>query len=205
MADRLFASTATLRRSRGPGNRGPGDGDPGDGFIPGTILLGRYRVIRLLGRGGMANVYQADDLKLGEPVALKFLSAQASSNPEALARLFREVRHGRQVAHPNVCRLYDIAEVDERHCIAMEFVEGVDLGSLLRRVGRLPYETALRVSRDLCAGVSAAHQVGLLHRDLKPANVMIDGHGAPKITDFGIAAFSHEISSDELCGTPNYT
>ncbi|HMC22575.1 MAG TPA: serine/threonine-protein kinase, partial [Thermoanaerobaculia bacterium] len=199
MADSPLVSTATFRRGKGPGN-----GGPGDGFTPGTILLGRYRVIRLLGKGGMAEVYQADDLKLGESVALKFLSTQANSNPGALEWLFRELRNGRQVAHPNVCRLYDIVEVDERHCIAMEFVEGVDLASLLRQVGRLPYEKALRVSRDLCAGVAAAHQVGLLHRDLKPANVMIDGHGAPKITDFGIAAFSHEISSDELCGTPNY-
>lgn len=199
MADPLLVSTATLRQGLGPENRGQAIG-----FTPGTILLGRYRVIRLLGRGGMGEVYQADDLKLGEPVALKFLSTQASSNPEALERLFRELRHGRQVAHPNVCRLYDIVEVEERHCIAMEFVEGVDLGSLLRQVGRLPYEKALRVSRDLCAGVAAAHRVGLLHRDLKPANVMIDGHGTPKITDFGIAAFSNEISRDELCGTPNY-
>jgi serine/threonine-protein kinase len=172
-------------------------------FTPGTVLLGRYRIIRLLGRGGMAEVYHADDLKLGEPVALKFLSTQAT-NPKALDRLYGELRNGRKVAHPNVCRLYDIVEEGERHFIAMEFVEGVDLASLLRQVGRLSYEKALRVSRDLCAGVAAAHQVGLVHRDLKPANVMINGRGTAKITDFGIAAFSNEISDDDSCGTPNY-
>jgi serine/threonine-protein kinase len=152
----------------------------------------------------MAEVYQADDLKLGEAVSLKFLSTPITSNPGALERLYRELRNGRKVAHPNVCRLYDIVEAEERHFIAMEFVAGMDLASLLQQVGRLPYEKALRVSRDLCAGVAAAHQVGLLHRDLKPANVMIDGRGTPKITDFGISAFSNEISKDDLCGTLNY-
>ena len=190
--------TKTFRRGSGPGN--PGGGSV---FTPGTVLLERYRIIRLLGKGGMAEVYQADDLKLGEPVALKFLSTVKGSDG-ALDRLYRELRNGRKVAHPNVCRLYDIVEVGERHFITMEFVEGEDLAFVLRQVGRYPYEKAIRVARDLCAGVSAAHQVGLLHRDLKPANVMIDGRGTPKITDFGIAAFSHEIHPDDVSGTPNY-
>ena len=197
MAAASNSSTETFRQ--------PGGGERRErplGFTPGTVLLGRYRIIKVLGRGGMAEVYQADDLKLGEPVALKFLSSAPS--PLALNRLYNEVRNGRRVAHPNVCRIYDVVEDGPRHFIAMEYVDGDDLESLLQRVGRLPYENALRVSRDLCAGVAAAHDAGLLHRDLKPANVIIDGRGSPKITDFGIAAFHDEKARNELSGTLSY-
>ncbi len=197
MTSPLLSSTDTVRQEGVPSIDGV------LGFTPGTILLRRYRIIKLLGRGGMAEVYLADDLKLGEAVALKFLPADRP-NPAMLDRLFREVRNGRQVAHPNVCRIYDVVEDERRHFIAMEYVDGVDLASLLKQVGRLPHEKALRVARDLCAGVAAAHAVGLLHRDLKPANVMIDGRGSPKVTDFGIAAFTHETSRNERSGTPIY-
>src|SRR5712692_2056054 len=138
-------------------------------LTPGTVLGGRYRVVSLIGSGGMGEVYRADDLKLGQPVALKFLSRRA--DPQ---RLVEEVRVGRQVSHPNVCRLYDIAEVDGHLFITMEFVDGEDLASLLRRIGRLPSEKALMLTRDICAGLAAGHEKGVIHRDLKPANVMID-------------------------------
>ena len=97
------------------------------------------------------------------------------------------MRIGRQVSHPNVCRLYDIAEVDGQLFITMEFVDGEDLASLLRRIGRLPSEKALMLTRDICAGLAAAHDKGVIHRDLKPANVMIDGRGRARVTDFGLA------------------
>jgi len=166
-------------------------------LTPGTILGGRYRIVSLVGSGGMGQVYRADDLKLGQTVALKFLAHQRSDD-----RIYDEVRIGRQISHPNVCRLYDIAEVDGRQFITMEFVDGEDLASLLRRIGRLPAEKALMLTRDLCAGLAAAHEKGVIHRDLKPANVMIDGRGRGRITDFGLALAGE--GSRELAGTPLY-
>src|SRR5256712_1242010 len=169
-------------------------------LTPGTILGDRYRIVSLVGAGGMGQVYRADDLKLGQSVALKFLAHHGDS-----ARLYEEVRIGRQVSHPNVCRLYDIAEVDGQLFITMEFVDGEDLASLLRRIGRLPSEKALMLTRDICAGLAAAHDKGVIHRDLKPANVMIDGRGRARVTDFGLAAIAGEIRGVEArAGTPDY-
>jgi serine/threonine-protein kinase len=165
-------------------------------LTPGTILGDRYRIVSLIGRGGMGEVYRADDLKLGQTVALKFLARHGDSQ-----RLIDEVRLGRQVSHPNVCRLYDVAEVDGQLFITMEFVDGEDLASLLRRVGRLSSEKALAVSRDIIAGVAAAHEKGVVHRDLKPANVMVDGRGRARVTDFGLAVAG--IVADGA-GTPAY-
>ena len=122
-----------------------------------------------------------------------------------LARFHNEVRIARQVAHPNVCRVYDIGEVDGLHFISMEFIDGEDLASLLRRIGRLPGDKAVEIARQICAGLAAAHEKGVLHRDLKPANVMIDGRGRARITDFGFAVVSEELrEEDVLAGTPAY-
>jgi len=107
-------------------------------FPPGTLLLERYRIIALLGKGGMGEVYRASDLKLGQPVALKFLPEAIAEDERALARFRNEVRIARQVSHPNVCRVYDIGEIDGMQFLSMEYVDGEDLGSLLRRIGRLP-------------------------------------------------------------------
>ena len=167
-------------------------------FTPGQILGGRYRIVSLIGRGGMGDVYRADDLKIGHSVALKFLT----DSREQTDRVYAEVRLGREIAHPNVCRLYDAAEVDGQLFITMEFIDGEDLASLLRRVERLPPEKALAVSRDICAGVSAAHEKGVIHRDLKPANVMIDGRGKARVTDFGLAVVGH--GGADRSGTPAY-
>ncbi len=99
-------------------------------FVPGTMLAERYRIVGLLGKGGMGEVYRADDLKLGQPVALKFLPDHLLSDGAALARFHREVRVARQVSHKNVCRVYDIGEVDGRHFLSMEFIKGEELSSL---------------------------------------------------------------------------
>ena len=155
-------------------------------FPPGTVLLDRYRIIGLLGHGGMGEVYRANDLRLGQPVALKFLPEATAGNPQMLARFHTEVRIARQVSHPNVCRVYDIGEVEGSTFLSMEYVDGEDLSSLLRRIGRLPGDKAIEIARKLCAGLAAAHDKGVLHRDLKPANVMIDGRGQVLITDFGL-------------------
>ena len=173
------------------------------GFTPGVILAERYRIIGLIGRGGMGEVYRADDLKLGQPVALKFLPKHLSGDKERLERFFGEVRNARQVAHPNVCRVYDIAEIDGEHFLSMEYVDGEDLASLLKRIGRLPPDKSLDLARQLCAGLAAAHDRGILHRDLKPANVMVDGRGRARIMDFGLAVAGGE-DAGEGSGTPAY-
>jgi len=176
-----------------------------DGRFPvGTVLAGRYRVLGLLGRGGMGEVYKANDLILNQTVALKFLVA-ARINEAALGRFRNEVRIARQVSHPNVCRVYDLGMVDGLHFLSMEYLDGEDLKSLLRRIGRLPQDKAMEFTRKICAGLSAAHERGVLHRDLKPANVMIDGRGHVRITDFGLAGLEAEIPlSDVRSGTPEY-
>ena len=174
-------------------------------FVPGAMLAERYRIVGLLGKGGMGEVYRADDLKLGQAVALKFLPDHLTNDGAALARFHREVRIARQVSHHNVCRVYDIGEVDGRHFLSMEFIQGEELSSLLRRIGRLPSDKATEIARQLCAGLAAAHNRGVLHRDLKPANVMIDENGNVRLTDFGIAGLVEEIRSEEFrAGTPAY-
>ena len=127
-------------------------------FLPGTLLAGRYRIVALLGKGGMGEVYRADDLMLEQPVALKFLPESLDKDEEALARFRNEIRIARQVSHPNVCRVYDLGEVEGHTFLSMEYVDGEDFASLLRRIGRLPPDKALEIARQLCAGLAAAHR-----------------------------------------------
>ena len=175
------------------------------GFEPGAVLLDRYRIVGLIGRGGMGEVYRADDLKLGQPVALKFLSDKFASDRSLIDRFYAEVRHARQVSHPNVCRVYDVGEIGGRLFLSMEHSDGEDLASLLRRIGRLSGERAVEVAREIVAGLAAAHDKGVLHRDLKPGNVMIDGRGRARITDFGLAvAAGSDAGGAEVSGTPAY-
>jgi predicted Ser/Thr protein kinase len=176
---------------------------PSGGLTPGAIIAGRYRLVALLGRGGMGEVYRADDLTLDQPVALKFLPGGAAHDDSRLAQFHNELRVARQVSHKNVCRLYDLGEADGRRFLTMEYVDGEDLASLLRRIGRIPQDKALELARQLCAGVAAAHERGVLHRDLKPANVMIDGDGDIRITDFGIATAGSDNHTAAV-GTPQY-
>ncbi len=174
-------------------------------FLPGALLANRYRIVALLGRGGMGEVYRAHDLTLGQEVALKFLPEAAAHNPAVRARFYNEVRIARQVSHANVCRVYDLGEVDGQLYLSMEYIDGEDLGSLLRRIGRLPSDKAVEIARQLCAGIAAAHAKGVLHRDLKPANVMLDGRGHVVVTDFGLAALADDIPGEEIRnGTPAY-
>src|SRR5579872_5903121 len=172
-------------------------------FLPGRLIAGRYRIIALLGKGGMGEVYRADDLTLGQAVALKFLPDAAASDEALLERFRNEVRIARRVSHPNVCRVYDVGEVDGQTFFTMEYVDGEDLASLLRRIGRLPHDKAVEIARQLCAGLAAAHERGVVHRDLKPANVMIDGDGNVRITDFGLAVATSDADAAHA-GTPQY-
>jgi Protein kinase domain len=174
-------------------------------FLPGTILGGRYRIVELLGKGGMGEVYRADDLKLGQAVALKFLPQRLAADPTRLTRLLNEVRIARQVSHPNVCRVYDVGEVDGEHFISMEYIRGEDLADLVRRIGRLPPDKAVQIARQICTGLAAAHARGVLHRDLKPGNVLLDEHGVARLTDFGLAGFVEDLRGAQVReGTPAY-
>lgn len=180
----------------------PSDAGAGARFVPGTVVAGRYRIASFVGRGGMGDVFRADDLRLGEPVALKFLPTGTEHDPAWRDRLLSEVRLARSVTHPNVCRVHDVGEVGGHPFLSMEYVHGKDLASLLRRIGRLPQEKAVELGREICLGLAAAHHEGVLHRDLKPANVLIDEKGRAKITDFGLAAPLTEAG--EAGGTPAY-
>jgi serine/threonine-protein kinase len=153
----------------------------------------------------MGEVYQATDLRLEQPVALKFLPEARGVDPAALRRLSSEVRIARQVTHPNVCRVYDIGEAEGFHYISMEYIDGEDLSSLLRRIGHVPADKALQITRCLCVGLAAAHEKGIIHRDLKPGNVMIDGSGQARITDFGLAGLAKQFMRGKIqSGTPLY-
>ncbi len=198
-ANTLFSEGATrvgIRKTTGI--------DTGN-FVAGTVLDNRYRISGLLGQGGMGRVYKADDLKLDQTVALKFLPEKLEKNEDALKRFIGEVKTARQVSHVNVCKVFDIGDIDGKHYLSMEFIDGDDLSQLLRRIGRLPSDKAAEISRQICFGLHAIHEAGILHRDLKPANVIIDSKGRARITDFGIAGFEEDLQGAESrVGTPAY-
>jgi serine/threonine-protein kinase len=158
-----------------------------------------------LGRGGMGEVYRAEDMKLRQTVALKFLPERHDHDEEWLNRLYHEVSNARRVSHRNVCRVYDVGEFEGQHFISMEYVRGEELESLLKRIGRLPEDKAVETARQLCAGLAAIHDKEILHRDLKPSNVILDERGNVRITDFGLAVVADEIRSrGVVAGTPAY-
>jgi serine/threonine protein kinase len=174
-------------------------------FAPGSLLADRYRIVRELGRGGMGVVYQAEDLRLAHPVALKFLPPSLASDSRRLAQFHNEVSVARQVSHPNVCRVYDIAEVDGHLFLSMEYVEGEDLSAVLHRRGPIPEKEAIELIREICAGLAAVHARGVLHRDLKPANIMLNSAGHALLMDFGIAGGNAPHGANHTQeGTPAY-
>jgi serine/threonine-protein kinase len=174
-------------------------------FRPGQVLAGRYRIVDVLGRGGMGEVYRADDLKLEQRVALKFLPHDVSHDLDRLKRFRNEVKIARQVSHANVCRVYDISEVNDELFLTMEFIDGQNLSSLLHQVGRLPEDRGIAIARQLCLGLAAAHDKGIIHRDLKPQNIMLDARGHVCIMDFGLAAYADEPRGREISyGTQAY-
>lgn len=200
------AEAASMFEERKTAIAGTSTGEvKGGEFVAGTMLADRYRILGLIGKGGMGEVYKAEDIKLSQIVALKFLPDRLERDRAALDRFHAEVRTARQVSHANVCRVFDIGEIGGRHFLSMEYIHGDDLSSMLRRIGRLPSDKAVVIARQLCFGLAAIHDAGILHRDLKPANVIIDDNGRARITDFGIAGVEKELSGSEIrVGTPAY-
>lgn len=186
-------------------------------FQPGDLLAERYRIVKLLGQGGMGEVYEAQDQDLRERIALKVIGSQAGMDQAWVERFRREVQLARRVTHPNVCRVFDL----DRHrqgnreilFLTMELVQGETLAARLKRAGRLSVADALPIAVQLCAALQAAHQAGVLHRDFKCGNVMLDGSGEQVravVTDFGTAlpmdsrqSFIHTATS-AIVGTPAY-
>jgi serine/threonine-protein kinase len=186
-ADATLARVATI----GPPHR----------LSTGDVFADRYRIVAAIGRGASGEVYRAIDTRLDVEIALKILHR---SSPTAIRHLVEEVRLARQISDPAVCRIYDVAEVDGEYFLTMELVDGENLASLLARTGRLSSEKVRAIGVELCRGLAAAHEHGILHRDLKPSNVMLDGAGAVRLTDFGVAALEDAAETAPLAGTPAY-
>jgi serine/threonine protein kinase/Flp pilus assembly protein TadD len=173
----------------------------------GTVFAGRYEIIEELGRGGMGAVYRAEDKKINEEVALKLINPQISSDRKIIARFSQELKIARKITHRNVCRMHDLGESGGAYFITMEYVEGEDLKSLIKRIGQLPPAKALSIAGQVAEGLAEAHRLSVVHRDLKPGNIMIDREGNAKIMDFGIARSlkTKAITGTGLIiGTPDY-
>ncbi len=156
-------------------------------LVAGSLLAGRYRIVELIGIGGMGMVYRAQDEQLDLPVAVKVLRPDLAQERQRLERFKQELVLARQVSHPNVVRTHDLGSDGEIVFLTMDFVPGRSLGEVLTDEGRLAPERAAGIARQIASGLAVAHAAGVVHRDLKPANVLVDEAGRAAITDFGVA------------------
>jgi eukaryotic-like serine/threonine-protein kinase len=148
--------------------------------------LGSYEITSLLGKGGMGEVYRASDTKLKREVAIKILPDEFARDPDRVSRFQREAELLASLNHPNIAAIYDIGEASGSRFLVLELVEGDTLADRLGRA-RIPLEEALRIAKDICEALEAAHEKGVVHRDLKPGNVKITPDGKVKVLDFGLA------------------
>jgi serine/threonine protein kinase len=155
--------------------------------VEGKTLDDRYKLYEQIGAGGMAEVYRAEDLRLGRTVAIKILRAQFATDPNTLRRFLDEARSLAGFSHPNVVNVYDVGKQSERYYIVMEYVPGEDLRHKVENEKRVPMRQALDIARQVAQGIGSAHRKGLVHRDLKPGNILIAPTGEVKVADFGIA------------------
>jgi serine/threonine protein kinase/Tfp pilus assembly protein PilF len=173
----------------------------------GSTFADRFHILEKLGKGGMGGVYKARDINIDENVALKLLNPEIASDEQTLQRFRNELKLTRKISHRNICRVFDLSEYEGIHYIAMEYVSGEDLKSLIHRVGQLTVGKAVIIARQICEGLNEAHRLGVIHRDLKPQNVMIDGEGNAKVMDFGVARSVKSKGITEegvIVGTPEY-
>ncbi|MDQ2869622.1 MAG: protein kinase [Acidobacteriota bacterium] len=174
----------------------------------GTLFASRYEIQSVLGKGGMGIVYKALDRDLEDLVAIKTLRSEAlSADPTLLDRFKSEIRLARKITHPNILRTHDLGETGGVRYLSMEFVKGITLKHLVEQDQLLPTPVALRIAKQMCAGLAAAHEVGVIHRDIKPQNIIIEPTGGLKIMDFGIARLTQErgmTATGTVVGTPDY-
>ncbi|HBL29282.1 MAG TPA: hypothetical protein DD490_20820 [Acidobacteria bacterium] len=217
----LYVVTASLAarltgvRGGGAATAGLGDtvapsgGQTLSGIAPGALMGHRFEILSVLGAGGMGVVYKARDRELDDLVALKMLKRDRLVDRTQLERLKSEIKLARKITHPNVLRTFDFGEIDGIPYISMEYVRGVTLRTMLDQSRRLPYSAGLRLAKQLCSGLAAAHAVGVLHRDIKPENLILEPTGNAKLMDFGIARPINRMEPGQtqagmILGTPLY-
>src|ERR671927_290829 len=171
-----------------------------------TLFDGRYRIVRKLGAGGMANVYLAEDQELGRRVAIKILNERHANDEQFVERFRREAKNAAGLSHPNIVSIYDRGEAEGTYYISMEYLEGRSLKELILARGPAPIQVAIDYARQILAALRVAHRQGLVHRDIKPHNVLVDGEGRLKVTDFGIARAGPSQMTEEgsIIGTAQY-
>jgi len=174
----------------------------------GALFAGRYEIQSVLGKGGMGVVYKAHDRDLDDIVAIKTLRSEAlSADPTLLDRFKQEIRLARKITHPNILRTHDLGEFNGLRYLSMEYVKGITLKHLIDQDQLLPQPVALRIAKQMCAGLAAAHEVGVIHRDIKPQNIIMEPNGSLKLMDFGIARLTQErgmTATGTVVGTPDY-
>src|SRR5918911_2966864 len=171
-----------------------------------TLFDGRYRILRKLGTGGMANVYLAEDEVLGRRVAIKILNDRHAGDDQFVERFRREAKNAAGLSHPNIVSIYDRGEAEGTYYIAMEYLDGRSLKELIVSRGAAPVKVAIDYARQILAAVRFAHRHGIVHRDIKPHNVLVDAEGRLKVTDFGIAraGASQMTEAGSIIGTAQY-
>jgi serine/threonine protein kinase len=172
----------------------------------GTLFDGRYKVVRKLGAGGMANVYLAEDQELGRRVAIKILNDRHANDEQFVERFRREAKNAAALSHPNIVSIYDRGEAEGTYYIAMEFLEGRSLKELIVQRGPAPVTVSVEYARQILSALRFAHRHGIVHRDIKPHNVLVDSEGRVKVTDFGIAraGVSEMTEAGSIVGTAQY-
>lgn len=180
---------------------------PENFFAPGELLAGRYEIIRLLGWGGMATVFQAWDRETLRVVAMKVLRRERANSRVFLQRFKRECLLARRIHHPNVVQIYELGATPLVRFLTMEMLDGESLNAVLDRRNRLPLNDALGIALQVCKGLAAAHACGVVHRDLSPKNIMVESRGRVVVTDFGLAVDVDGrgiTNPGETLGTPRY-
>jgi len=173
----------------------------------GNLFAERYEIIESLGTGGMGKVYRAIDREVKEEVALKLVKPEIAQDEATIKRFRNELKVARKVSHRNVCRMHDLGKAEEGYYISMEYVEGENLKSYIRKIGKLTEEETISLAQQVCEGLKEAHELGVIHRDMKPQNIMIDRDGRVKIMDFGIARSVEAqgvTATGVIIGTPDY-
>ena len=173
----------------------------------GSTFAGRYQIIEELGKGGMGKVYKVLDTKINEKIALKLIRPEVALDKNTITRFSNELKLARKIRHKNICQMFDLGEEKGTHFITMEFVPGEDLKSMIRMSGHLAVGTTISIARQICEGLTEAHDLGVVHRDLKPSNIMIDKGGNARIMDFGIARSLKAkgiTGAGVMIGTPEY-